>query len=70
VGVRGNVNGDANQSVNVLDLVYLVKYLFSGGAQPPCKEEADVVVTNSVNVVDLTFLVSRLFKGGPPPPGC
>ena len=70
IGVRGNANGDAGQLVNVVDLTFLVAYLFQGGSAPPCKEEADVVINNSVNVVDLVFLVSRLFQGGPPPPAC
>jgi Peptidase family M28 len=67
---RGNANGDAGDAVNVVDLTFLVQYLFQGGAAPPCKEEADVVVNGSVNVVDLTTLVQRLFQGGPPPPAC
>jgi len=68
--LRGNVNGDPKDAVNVIDLVFLVQYLFAGGASLPCKEEADMVINNSVNVVDLTFLVRYLFSGGAPPPPC
>ena len=68
--IRGNVNGSTGDAVNVVDITYLVAYLFQGGAAPPCKDEADVNGNGTVNVVDLTFLVQRLFQGGPPPAAC
>ena len=70
VNLRGNVNGDPADAVNVVDVTFLVKNLFTGGASPPCKEEADVVANNSVNIVDVTFLVRYLFAGGASPPPC
>jgi len=70
IGSRGNVNGSVGDGVNVVDITFLVQYLFKGGTTPPCKEEADMSVNNSVNVVDLTTLVNFLFRGGPPMPAC
>jgi Beta-propeller repeat len=69
-GIRGNVEGDVGEGVNVGDVTFLVQYLFQAGAAPPCMEEADVFVTNSINIVDLTTLVNYLFSGGPVLPAC
>ena len=66
----GNVNGNFPQSVNVVDLTYMVNYLFKGGPAPvPVTNSGDVNCSpnDAVNVVDLTYLVNYLFKGGPVP---
>jgi len=72
IGNRGNVNGDPNDLVSILDLNYLVNRLFRGGPPPPCPEEANVNgdPNGSVSVLDLNFLVNRFFRGGPAPGPC
>jgi hypothetical protein len=72
IGNRGNVDGDINDVVNILDLTYLINRLFRGGPLPPCPEEAnlDGDQNNQITVLDLTFLVDRLFRGGPAPGPC
>ncbi len=70
VGMRGNVDGDPLDQVNVADVTYLVDYLFRGGPPPPCPEEGDVNGDGNTNVADLTYLVDYLFRGGPQPPPC
>ncbi len=69
---RGDVNGESGSTgaVNVSDLTYLIDFLFRGGPEAPCTEEADVAGNDGVNVTDLTYLVDFLFRGGPPPPDC
>ena len=69
-GIRGNADGDINDEINVADLIYLVDYLFKGGTEPPCFNEADVNSNNSILVDDLTYLVDYLFKGGSAPLPC
>jgi Beta-propeller repeat len=69
-GSRGNVDRDALEVVNVTDITFLVQYLFQGGAEPSCIDEANVAVSSSLNIVDLTVLVNYLMAGGPPPPSC
>jgi M6 family metalloprotease-like protein len=66
--VRGNVNGLSG--VNVVDLTYLVNYLFRSGNFPPCPEEGNVDNVGEINVADVTYLVDYLFRGGEPPPPC
>jgi len=67
---RGDANFDGVPTINILDLTFLVDYIFRGGAPAECLEEADVDVSGSVNVIDLTFMVDRLFRSGPLPPPC
>jgi len=69
-GIRGNVDGDPGDAINVADLSYLVDYLFFEGPEPPCFEEGDVDGSDAINVADLTYLVEYLFFSGPPPASC
>ncbi len=71
-GMRGNVDNDPLDAVNVSDLTYLVKFLFQGGPPADCPDEADIDGLNGPepNVADLTWLVAFLFQGGPDPVQC
>jgi hypothetical protein len=70
--IRGNVNGDELDDINVSDLTYLVAFLFNAGPPPSCFEEGNVNgdAQEAVNVQDLTYLVAYLFSGGPAPASC
>jgi outer membrane protein assembly factor BamB len=70
IGIRGNVDSDGADQVNVADLTFLVDYLFRNGTVPPCAEEGDVNGDSNINVADLTYLVDYLFRNGTPPPSC
>ncbi len=72
IGIRGNVDGDPNDQVNIADLTYLVDYLYRIGFPPPCLQEGNVDgnLLEEINVADLTYLVDYLFRGGWPPPIC
>jgi uncharacterized protein (TIGR02145 family) len=70
LGIRGNVDGDVEELVNIADMTYLIAYLFSGGAAPPCFEEGDVNADGLVNIADMTYLIAYLFSGGPAPEEC
>jgi hypothetical protein len=70
IGIRGNVDGDAADLINVSDMTYLIAFLFSGGAPPPCFEEGDVNADEVINISDMTYLVAYLFSGGPAPAAC
>ncbi len=70
IGIRGNINGDPQESIDISDLVYFVAYFFGGGPAPPCMDEADVVVSGSIDISDLVELVNYTFGGGPALPAC
>ena len=65
----GNVDNDPEDNVNIVDLTFIVSYLFTDGQKPPCMEEGNVDgdANDNVNIVDLTTLVQYLFNGGSPP---
>jgi len=63
------VPGDVthNGIVNILDITYLIAYLYKGGPAPPCLTEADATGNCIVNILDITYLIAYLYKGGPAP---
>ncbi|MEE8405254.1 MAG: SBBP repeat-containing protein [candidate division Zixibacteria bacterium] len=71
VGNRGDLNGDGDNA-NILDLTFLVDYIFRGSGVPgSCPEESDVNGDgDSANILDLTYLVDFIFRGGPAPGPC
>ncbi len=71
-GSRGNINGDPGEEQDISDLVYLVEYMFAGGPEPPCFDEANVdgVGEGTLDISDLVFLVEFMFVSGPAPGPC
>jgi len=79
---RGDIdyyNDGADDAVDISDLVYLVDYMFVGGAEPPCWAEANVDGSdsgdgvdgaNDIDISDLVYLVDYMFVGGDPPLPC
>jgi hypothetical protein len=61
--------GDANNDgiVNILDISYLIAYLYSGGPPPPCMYEGDANGDCMINILDITYMIAFLYQGGPPP---
>ena len=70
IGIAGNTNADPTDGIDVSDVTFLVAYMFKGGPEPPCPEEANVDGLGGIDIADLTFIVSYAFKGGPPPADC
>ena len=60
--ICGDMNGDGN--VNVADISYFVKYIYSGGPSPVNLKFSDVNGSGTVNYIDLTYLVYYLFWEG------
>jgi hypothetical protein len=61
----GDVTGD--DIINVGDVVFLISYLYRGGAAPSPIEVGDVNCDGIVNVGDVVFLITYLYRGGPSP---
>ncbi|MBU8933768.1 MAG: hypothetical protein KOO62_07150 [candidate division Zixibacteria bacterium] len=65
-------HGDMDYSceINILDLTYMVSYLFLGGPGPiPTYFVGNLNCDHTVDILDLTYFVSYLFSGGPMPCG-
>ncbi len=69
-GIRGNVNWDDGEVINVSDLTVLIDILFRG-EYIFCNGETNIDGNSAgVNVSDLTYLIDFLFRGGPEPASC
>jgi len=71
--IRGNVDGDALDVIDISDLVYLVDFMFNSGPVPVCTEEADIDGSGGptpIDIADLVHLVDYMFNSGPPPAAC
>ncbi len=70
-GIRGNIDSDPADAIDISDLVYLVDYMFSGGSEPGCPNEADVEASGGApDISDLVHLVDYMFNSGPEPAVC
>lgn len=66
---RGDVN--LSGAINSADIIYMVNFVFKGGAPPLCSPTAGDVNCNGVtNSADIIYMVNHVFKGGPPPGSC
>jgi hypothetical protein len=62
----GDVNAD--NKINVSDIVYLIDYVFADGPEPiPNWTVGDVDCTGFTNVSDIVYLINYVFAFGPPP---
>ena len=65
--------GDANRDgpVDISDAVYLIAYIFSGGAAPSPLLAGDANCDSAVDISDAVYLIAYIFSGGAPPcAGC
>ncbi|UCD95076.1 MAG: putative Ig domain-containing protein, partial [Candidatus Zixiibacteriota bacterium] len=61
----GDVNNDG--LVNLLDISYLISYLYREGGEPLPPEAADANGDYNTSLLDVTHLVSYLYRDGPGP---
>ncbi len=64
--LRGDANSDAD--LNMLDIMYIINFLYKGGSAPVVVEAADSNYDLQVNLQDAIYLINFFYKGGPPPP--
>ena len=70
--VRGDANADGG--ISITDAVFILEWLFSGGAVPSCEDAVDTNDDSGTSITDAVFLLEWLFSGGdalppPSPPG-
>ncbi|HOD67435.1 MAG TPA: hypothetical protein PK186_05665 [candidate division Zixibacteria bacterium] len=62
-GVRDDINGDG--AFKVADATFFIAFLFRGGLEPPCFEEADLNADGKLDINDLVgSLIPALFHPG------
>jgi hypothetical protein len=66
VKVTGDVNVD--QLLTSADVIYLVGFVFKGGAAPlPIEMAGDVDCSGSITSTDIIYMVNHVFRGAPAP---
>ena len=68
--LRGNINLDLQDTIDISDLTSLVAWMFRSGITPPCMLQADIDANGTHDITDLTYLVAYMFKSGPAPASC
>jgi hypothetical protein len=63
---RGFANAD--EKLDLSDGIYVLEWLFSRGAEPPCRSACDANDDDWVDVSDGVFIFRFLFSGGARPP--
>ena len=60
------LNGDADDSwaINILDVTFLINYLYKGGPAPQPIGSGDANCNLALNILDATYLINYLYKGG------
>jgi hypothetical protein len=65
----GDANADA--TVDISDVVYLIAYIFSGGSAPSPWLAGDANCDSTVDISDVVYLIAYIFSGGSVPcTGC
>lgn len=60
-------DADANGNVNITDAVFLINYLFAGGAAPNPLSTADADCNGIFTITDIVYMINYMFAGGPAP---
>jgi len=63
-------DADGNGIINILDITYLISFLYKGGPAPtPWVLNGDCNSNAVVNILDVTHMINYLYKGGVSPEG-
>nr|MBN2276769.1 dockerin type I repeat-containing protein [candidate division Zixibacteria bacterium] len=56
--------GDANDDgvINILDVTYMINYLYRGASSPPLPDQADVNCSCQLNILDATCILSYIYS--------
>jgi thiol-disulfide isomerase/thioredoxin len=63
--MAGDANGDF--MVNILDVVFIIDYLYNTGPMPDPYYSGDANGNGIVNIIDISYLIDYLYNQGPAP---
>ncbi len=63
--ICGDANGDGAK--NLLDITYMITYLYNEGPEPIPMQAADCNGDGTVNLLDISFMINFLYNEGPEP---
>jgi len=66
---RDYLPGDPNNDhvIDIDDVIFLVAYVFSGGAAPVPLDSGDADASGGIDIDDVVYLIQYIFQGGPAP---
>lgn len=63
-------DADGNGQVSITDAVFIINFIFGGGAAPNPLCLADADGNGQVSITDAVYIINFIFGGGPAPGGC
>lgn len=60
-------DADLNDTINILDIVFLIEYIYKDGTPPGMPELADPNNDCKINILDVVYLLGYKYKNGPDP---
>jgi len=63
--ICGDVDGKAG--ITLLDIVFLIDYVYKGGPAPEPFESGNVNNLGDINILDIVFMINYKYKDGPDP---
>jgi hypothetical protein len=60
-------DADHGGAVNLIDVTYLINYMYRGGPAPDPARSGDADGSGSINILDITRIINYLYRGGPAP---
>jgi hypothetical protein len=61
-------DADANAAIELTDAIFVLEFMFLGGARPSCLDAADADDNGAIELTDAIFILEFMFLGGPAPP--
>ena len=58
---------DDDGLINILDVVFLINYIYKSGTAPDPLTSADVDGDSAINILDVVYLINYIYKSGPEP---
>jgi len=65
IGICGDADGDG--IINILDILFLINYLYKSGAAPEHQHLSDVNSDTRINILDVVYLINYKYKSGAEP---
>nr|MBN2278294.1 choice-of-anchor J domain-containing protein [candidate division Zixibacteria bacterium] len=60
-------DADGNETINILDVTFMITYLYKSGFAPDPLISADTNGDGAINILDVTYLISYIYIEGPVP---
>jgi hypothetical protein len=61
------IDADGNGIANLLDVTFIINYLYKGGPAPISPATGDANGNGITNLQDITYIINYFYKGGPAP---